>query len=107
MFVKGVAFDWYTKILVGKLDSWDQLEQESLRRFYSTRWVVRLPELACTKQKKEELVLDYIEKQRNLVLGCKEKISEAFFIDIGVHQMQWEFYIVFKGICRSLLNNSL
>ncbi|XP_027170498.1 uncharacterized protein LOC113770278 [Coffea eugenioides] len=42
--LKGNAFDWYTDLTPGSIDSWGQLEQEFLNRFYSTRRTDRLSE---------------------------------------------------------------
>ncbi|GKV28984.1 hypothetical protein SLEP1_g37967 [Rubroshorea leprosula] len=65
--LEDVAFEWYTDLPAGSVDSWDQLEREFLTRFYSTKRTVSLPELANTKQKKDESVTDFIERWRNLV----------------------------------------
>lgn len=54
--LKGSAFEWYTDLPAGSIDSWDQLEREFLTCFYSTRRTVSLPELARTKQNKESLL---------------------------------------------------
>ncbi|KAI3456993.1 hypothetical protein Pfo_013656 [Paulownia fortunei] len=35
------AFDWYTNLEANSIDSWEQLEQEFLNRFYSTRYIVK------------------------------------------------------------------
>ncbi|KAL0310422.1 UNVERIFIED_CONTAM: hypothetical protein Scaly_2929300 [Sesamum calycinum] len=35
--LKGNAFDWYTDLEACSIDGWEQLEQEFLNRFYSTR----------------------------------------------------------------------
>ena len=40
--LKGNAFDWYTDLELGTIDSWEQLEREFLNRFYSTRRVVSM-----------------------------------------------------------------
>ncbi|KAL2505266.1 C2 calcium-dependent membrane targeting [Abeliophyllum distichum] len=88
--LRGAAFEWYTDLSAGSIDSWDQLEREFLTRFYSTRRTVNLPELARTKQSKEELVEEYIERWRNLVLNCKERISEASSIDMCVQDLKKE-----------------
>lgn len=87
--LKGAAFEWYTDLPAGSIDSWDQLEREFLTRFYSTRRTVSFPELARTKQSKEEPVVEYIERWRNLVLNCKERIIEASSIDMCVQGMHW------------------
>jgi len=43
--LKGNAFDWYTDLESGLIDTWEQLEREFLNRFYSTRRVVSMIEL--------------------------------------------------------------
>ncbi|GKV49781.1 hypothetical protein SLEP1_g56513 [Rubroshorea leprosula] len=87
--LEDAAFEWYTDLPAGSVDSWDQLEREFLTRFYSTKRTVSLPELANTKQKKDESVTDFIERWRNLVLNCREKISEISSIDMCVQGMHW------------------
>jgi len=34
--LKGIAFDWYTDLLPESIDSWGQMEQKFLNRFYNT-----------------------------------------------------------------------
>ncbi|KAL0449510.1 UNVERIFIED_CONTAM: hypothetical protein Slati_1507400 [Sesamum latifolium] len=46
--LKGNAFDWYTDLEASSIDSWEQLEQEFLNRFYSTRRTVSMIELTNT-----------------------------------------------------------
>ena len=70
--LKENAFDWYTDLESGTIDSWKQLEREFLNRSYSTRRVVSMIELTSSRQWKEEPVIDYIHKWRNLSLNCKE-----------------------------------
>ncbi|GKU96286.1 hypothetical protein SLEP1_g9534 [Rubroshorea leprosula] len=63
--LEDAAFEWYTDFPAGSVDSWDQLEREFLTRFYSTKRTISLPELANTKQKKDESVTDFIERWRH------------------------------------------
>ncbi|MCQ7416344.1 retrotransposon gag domain-containing protein, partial [Salmonella enterica] len=70
--LKGNAFDWYTDLEPGMIDSWEQLEREFLNRFYSTRRTVSMTELTSTKQRKGEPVIDYINRWRALSLDCKD-----------------------------------
>ncbi|XP_009777919.2 uncharacterized protein [Nicotiana sylvestris] len=60
--LKGNAFDWYIDLDPESIDSWDQLEKEFLNRFYSNRRTVSMIELTGTKQSKDELVVDYINR---------------------------------------------
>ena len=82
--LKGNAFDWYTDLEPRTIDSWEQLEREFLNRFYSTRRVVSMIELTASRQWKEEPVIDYIHKWRNLSLNCKEQLSESAALDMCI-----------------------
>ena len=59
--LKGNAFDWYTDLAPGSIDSWNQMEREFLNRFYSTLRTVGMIELTNSNQWKEEPVIDYIQ----------------------------------------------
>ncbi|KAK4397879.1 hypothetical protein Sango_1263400 [Sesamum angolense] len=48
--LKSNAFDWYTDLEAGSIDGWEQLEQELLNRFYSTRWTISMIELTNSRQ---------------------------------------------------------
>ena len=69
--LKGNAFDWYTDLEPNSIDSWEQLEHEFLNRFYSTRRKVSMVELTNTRQRKDEPVIDFINRWRNASLNCK------------------------------------
>ncbi|KAL0324811.1 UNVERIFIED_CONTAM: hypothetical protein Sradi_5050400 [Sesamum radiatum] len=64
--LKDNAFDWYTDLEAGSINGWEHLEQEFLNRFYNTRRVVSMVELTNSRQWKEEPVVDYINRWRNL-----------------------------------------
>ena len=66
--LKGNAFDWYTDLEPNSIDSWEQLEHEFLNRFYSTRRIVSMVELTNTRQRKDEPVIDFINRWRNAAL---------------------------------------
>nr|XP_027096007.1 uncharacterized protein LOC113715902 [Coffea arabica] len=74
--LKGNVFDWYTDLTLGSIDSWEQLEQEFLNRFYSPRRTVTILELTNTRQWKDERVVNYIDRWRSLSLNCKDRLSE-------------------------------
>jgi len=58
--LKGIAFIWHTVLEPESIDSWGQMEQEFLNRFYSTQHTVSMTELTNTKQWKDKPVLDFI-----------------------------------------------
>ena len=88
--LKGNAFDWYTELEPNSIDSWEQLEHEFLNRFYSTRRTVSMVELTNTRQRKDELVIDFINRWRNASLNCKDRLSEASAIEMCIQGMHWE-----------------
>ena len=69
--LKGIALDWYTDLLLESIDSWEQMEQEFLNRFYSTQRTVSMIELTNTKQWKDEPVLDYINAGAHSVSNAR------------------------------------
>ncbi|KAM2035391.1 hypothetical protein ACFX16_038490 [Malus domestica] len=70
------------------INSWEQLEKEFLNRFYSTRRTVSMLELISTKQWRDEPVVDYINRWRNLSLDFKDRLSEISSIEMCVQGMQ-------------------
>ncbi|KAL0322478.1 UNVERIFIED_CONTAM: hypothetical protein Sangu_1867100 [Sesamum angustifolium] len=74
--LKDNAFDWYTDLEVGSIDGWEQLEQEFLNCFYNTRRTVSMVELTNSRQWKEEPVIDYINRWRDLSPNCKDRLSK-------------------------------
>ncbi|KAL0291273.1 UNVERIFIED_CONTAM: hypothetical protein Scaly_2643900 [Sesamum calycinum] len=93
--LKGNAFDWYTDLEAGSINGWEQLEQEFLNRFYSTRRTVSMVELTNSRQWKEEPVIDYINRWRNLSLNCKDRLSA---IEMCIQGMHWGLRYILQGI---------
>ncbi|KAM2087174.1 hypothetical protein ACFX1R_024632 [Malus domestica] len=96
--LKGNVFDWYTDLEPKSVNSWDQLEREFLNRFYNTRRTVSMLELTNTKQWKDELVVDYINRWRSLSLDCKYQLSETSAIEICVQGMHWRLHYILQSI---------
>ncbi|KAL0420320.1 UNVERIFIED_CONTAM: hypothetical protein Slati_3054900 [Sesamum latifolium] len=82
----------------GSIDGWGQLEQEFLNRFYSTRRTVSMVELTNSRQWKEEPVIDYINRWRNLSFNCKDRLSEASAIEMCIQGMHLGLCYILQGI---------
>jgi hypothetical protein len=96
--LKGNAFDWYTDLESGSIDTWEQLEREFLNRFYSTCRVVSMIELTNARQWKEEPVIDYIHRWRNLSLNCRDRLTETSALDMCIQGMHWGLRYILQGI---------
>ena len=96
--LKGNAFDWYCDLEPRIIDSWEQLEQEFLNRFYSTRRTVSMIELTSSRQWKDEPIVDYINRWRNLSLNCKDRLCETSAIEMCIQGMQWSLRYILQGI---------
>jgi len=80
------------------IDTWEQLEREFLNRFYSTRRVVSMIELTNARQWKEESVIDYIHRWRNLSLNCRDRLTETSALDMCIQGMHWGLRYILQGI---------
>ncbi|KAL4651247.1 hypothetical protein ACB092_01G145500 [Castanea dentata] len=64
----------------------------------NTRHTVSMIELTNSKQWKEEPVIDYIQRWRNLSLDCKDQLSEASAIEMCIQGMNWGISYILQGI---------
>ncbi|KAI3470776.1 hypothetical protein Pfo_027439 [Paulownia fortunei] len=85
--LKGNAFDWYTNLEANSIDSWEY-----------TRRTVSMIELTNSHQWKEEPVIDYINRWRNLSLNYKNRLSKASTIEMCIQEMHWGFQYILQGI---------
>jgi len=80
--LKGITFDLYADLEPESINSWEQMEHEFLNRFFCTQRTVSMTELKNTKQWKDKLVLDYINRWRSLSLECKDRLFKAFAVEM-------------------------
>ncbi|KAH0746101.1 hypothetical protein KY285_007758 [Solanum tuberosum] len=96
--LKGNVFHWYTNLEPNSIGSWEQLEHDFLNYFYSTRHTVSMVELKNTRQRKDEPVIDFINRWRNTSLNCKDRLSEASAIEMCIQGMHWELIYILHRI---------
>ena len=63
------------------------MEREFLTRFYSTQRTVSMIELTNTKQWKNELIVDYINRWCSLSLECKDRLYEVSAMEMCIQGM--------------------
>ena len=55
-------------------------------------------ELTNTKQWKNELVVDYINRWLSLSLDCKDRLSEVSVLEICMQGIHWGLLYILQGI---------
>ncbi|KAG5221971.1 ty3-gypsy retrotransposon protein [Salix suchowensis] len=64
----------------------------------NTRRVVSMIELTNARQWKEEPVIDYIHRWRNLSLNCRDRLTETSALDMCIQGMHWGLRYILQGI---------
>jgi hypothetical protein len=78
---------YITDLEFGSIDTWEQLKCEFLKCFYSFSCVVNMIELTNARQWKEELVIDYIHRWRNLSINCRDWLTKISAFDMCLQGM--------------------
>ncbi|MBZ2164352.1 retrotransposon gag domain-containing protein, partial [Alteromonas stellipolaris] len=60
--LKGAAFDWFRSLPPNSINTWADLENLFLSRFYEDDTEVTMGNLLDTKQGPQEAIKDYIER---------------------------------------------
>jgi len=94
--LKRITFNWYTHLEPESINSCQQMEHEFLNRFYSAQYTVSMTELTNTKQWKDKPVLDYINRWRSLSLECKDRLIEAFAVEMCTQVMECDLLCVLQ-----------
>jgi len=66
--LKGLAFEWFMKLLEGSIKNWGDLEKLFLTRFFEDDSEITMPTLLATKQRKEASVKAFVERFQNMAL---------------------------------------
>nr|XP_011468706.1 PREDICTED: uncharacterized protein LOC105352760 [Fragaria vesca subsp. vesca] len=99
--LRGTAFEWFTDLELESIDNWEQMENEFLNRFFSTRHMVSMLELTNTKQQNGEPVVKFINRWRTLSLDCKDKLSELSAVEMCIQGMHWDLLYILQR-CEAL-----
>lgn len=78
----GSAFEWYYSLENGSIKSWDDMMDAFRAKFAVASDRVGIADLASTKPKKGEPILEYINRWRNLSIRCERSISQSEAVDL-------------------------
>ena len=60
--LKGVAFEWFMKLLADSIKTWTNLEKLFLARFFEDDTEISVPTLLVVKQKKGEYIKTFVKR---------------------------------------------
>src|SRR4051812_48978963 len=83
--LKGVAFEWFCKLLKGSIICWDDFEALFLSRFFEEEVDINMHTLLLTKQKEGELVKDFIERFRKLAMRSRSDMTPKTLVETCRH----------------------
>jgi hypothetical protein len=66
----GTAFAWFSSLPAHSMYGWEPLERKFLEHFYSGTSEAKLADLASVRQTRDELVLDYFKRFKEIKNRC-------------------------------------
>jgi len=68
--LKGVAFEWFMKLLASSIKTWANLEKLFWARFFEDDIEISVPTLLAAKQKKKMSIKTFVERFWSMTLRC-------------------------------------
>ncbi|KAH7685483.1 Pheromone/general odorant binding protein [Dioscorea alata] len=72
----GVAFEWHASLQPESIQNWQQMKDAFRVRFGGVNDKITIADLAATRQNKDEKVIDYIMRWRNLSIKCEQPLDQ-------------------------------
>jgi len=86
--LKGIAFEWFMKLLEGSIKNWGDLEMLLLTKFFEDDSEITIPTLLVTRQQKGEPVKVFVERFHNMALRCPNGMTQATLVEICCNNLQ-------------------
>src|SRR3954464_4730915 len=96
--LKGVAFKWFHKLPKGSITCSDDLEALFLSRFFEEEADINMHTLLLTKKKEGELVKDFIEQFRELVMRSRSGMTSETLVKTCRHNFLIPILIQIKVV---------
>nr|CAD1835584.1 unnamed protein product [Ananas comosus var. bracteatus] len=75
--LSGVAFEWYYSLDDESITTWDDMEEAFRTKFATISDKITIAGLVATKRRKDESMLEYITRWRNLSIRCEQPIEQT------------------------------
>ncbi|KAH7688681.1 Retrotransposon gag domain-containing protein [Dioscorea alata] len=73
----GVAFEWYANLQPESIQTWQQMKDSFRVRFGGVTDKITIADLANTRQNRDEKVIDYVMRWRNLSIKCEQPLDQV------------------------------
>nr|CAD1839817.1 unnamed protein product [Ananas comosus var. bracteatus] len=75
--LSGVAFEWYYSLEDESMTTWDDMEEAFRNKFATVSDKITIADLVATRRRKDESMLEYITRWRNLSIRCEQPIEQT------------------------------
>nr|CAD1838499.1 unnamed protein product [Ananas comosus var. bracteatus] len=75
--LSGVAFEWYYSLEDEFITTWDNMEEAFRTKFATVSDKITIADLVAIKRMKDESMLEYITRWRNLSIRCEQPIEQT------------------------------
>jgi len=85
--LKGIAFEWFMKLLEGSIKNWGDLEKIFLTRFFEDDLEITMLTLLVTRQQKWESVKVFVDRFQNMALRYPSGMIQATLVETCNHNL--------------------
>lgn len=103
--LKGVAFEWNSRFLLGSILDWQAMKATFVDHFYTTRLCVSLKELSDINQERDEPIMNFINRWRALSLHCSQEMMQEEAVKLYTSGLHPWIQLQIRGVTPNIFDH--
>nr|CAD1837558.1 unnamed protein product [Ananas comosus var. bracteatus] len=103
--LSGVAFKWYYSLEDESMTTWDDIEETFRNKFATVCDKITIADLVATRRRKDESMLEYITRWRNLSIRCEQPIEQTQVVGLLMDWVEKQYKTGMITLSQAVLTN--